>query len=327
MLKFGGAADLSSGDSCDSLSEVFYGSASDSVGRSSTGSIPWAEDAIRQNQEEWERIERMFYGEEDLPTDAKTRQEFLEWMTAFPHLRISGAQMPIYYDPERLPEADGDFEEVLCIDPPPQRRRKSYFSSETRSGHVARKQHLSGNFPSTSATLQGLQVSPGTRGMRNGSVTYRESQRGAHRSRPKSPDRAVNLSTRLQRLDIQKLEPVVRPPRRETLLQSRSSNSLLPGKVIRTTEMPVYHVTHRLEPMPPILNLRLIYRETQREDHQPPRSKGTSILPAIDGQHLAPQELAMRSISAINRRQMCQNPFSSGHIQSASRFKSNSPID
>jgi hypothetical protein len=35
--------------------------------QSSIGSIPWAEDAILENKEEWEKIERIFYGEEDLP--------------------------------------------------------------------------------------------------------------------------------------------------------------------------------------------------------------------------------------------------------------------
>jgi hypothetical protein len=34
---------------------------------SSIGSLPWAEDSIFENKEEWEKIERIFYGEEDLP--------------------------------------------------------------------------------------------------------------------------------------------------------------------------------------------------------------------------------------------------------------------
>lgn len=64
-----------------------------SQGRSSISSIPWAEDAIKQNQDEWDAIEEMFYGERPLPNDPKIRQEFTEWMTKFPHLRIVGRQI------------------------------------------------------------------------------------------------------------------------------------------------------------------------------------------------------------------------------------------
>ncbi|XP_055677178.1 uncharacterized protein LOC129786293 [Lutzomyia longipalpis] len=313
-LRLFGGPEVSSDDSSGSLTEVFYASTSDKS-RSSTGSIPWAEDAIRQNQLEWERIERIFYGEEELPADPKTRQEFLEWMTAFPHLRVCGSQVPLFYDPERVPEGEEGYEEIFAIDPAPQRRRKSYIS-ETRSGHVMRKANQM-TFPPTSAIVR---LSPKVRDIRNGgSVTYREVQRVPQRSRPKSPEKAVNLSTRLHRLDMNS----TRPPRRETLLQSRSSNALLPGghdaaaavSLIRT-EVPVYH------PMPPILNLRLIYRE--REE---PRTKASSVLlPAIDVKHLmGPRELATRS--AINRRHIVPDPFCSP-IQSASRrFKANAPIE
>ena len=63
-----------------------------SVDRYSINSIPWAEDAIKQNQEEWERIERIFYGEEELPRNKKIAQEIMEWQKKFPHLRINGKQ-------------------------------------------------------------------------------------------------------------------------------------------------------------------------------------------------------------------------------------------
>lgn len=64
--------------------------AKSSVRSSSIGSIPWAEDAIKQNEEEWNAIEQMFYGERELPTNKKIREEFLEWIIKFPHLRVVG---------------------------------------------------------------------------------------------------------------------------------------------------------------------------------------------------------------------------------------------
>lgn len=89
--------------------------------RSSSASLPFAEEAINQNQQEWEHIERIFYGEEPLPADQKTREEFLDWMETFPYLRVVGQKVntdrfrtgrnPIYH------------EETLVIDPPPPNRR------------------------------------------------------------------------------------------------------------------------------------------------------------------------------------------------------------
>lgn len=80
-------------ESDDDLNQIF--SSSSSYDRSSIGSIPWAEDSIKKNQEEWEHIERMFYGEEDLPQQTDLRNEILEWRKAFPHLRINGKKMKI----------------------------------------------------------------------------------------------------------------------------------------------------------------------------------------------------------------------------------------
>lgn len=64
-----------------------------SQGRSSSGSLPFAEDAIRQNQQDWEHIERIFYGEDALPEDEKTKEEFLDWMESFPYLRLVGKKI------------------------------------------------------------------------------------------------------------------------------------------------------------------------------------------------------------------------------------------
>lgn len=81
-------------------------------------SLPFAEDTIRQNQAEWEHIERIFYGEEPLPADEKTREEFQDWMVTFPYYRLVGKRVnteqfggrnPIYH------------EEVIAIDPDPRR--------------------------------------------------------------------------------------------------------------------------------------------------------------------------------------------------------------
>lgn len=87
--------DSSSSDTtCDEATDIWLTSATSSQGRSSSiSSIPWAEDAIKQNQEEWETIEQMFYGELPLPTNKKIREEFEEWMAKFPHIRIVGRQI------------------------------------------------------------------------------------------------------------------------------------------------------------------------------------------------------------------------------------------
>lgn len=85
-------------------------------GRSSISSIPWAEDAIQQNQDEWEHIERMLYGEEPLPTDPKLRNEFSDWMTKFPHLRVIGQTVPFHFDCCAVP-SDLNYEETIALDP------------------------------------------------------------------------------------------------------------------------------------------------------------------------------------------------------------------
>lgn len=110
-----------------------------SQGRSSISSIPWAEDAIKQNQDEWEAIEAMFYGERALPNDPKLRQEFQEWMTKFPHLRIVGRQIvPTKYDSAVAPEAPENLgnQIELCM--------------RITSGPLLAKRGKSGRLPSSS---------------------------------------------------------------------------------------------------------------------------------------------------------------------------------
>lgn len=60
----------------------------------------------------------MFYGEDKLPTDPKLRNEFLDWMTLFPHIRITGEQIPFHFDCCAVP-CDVNYEEIIAIDPPP----------------------------------------------------------------------------------------------------------------------------------------------------------------------------------------------------------------
>ncbi|XP_061399854.1 uncharacterized protein LOC133335560 [Musca vetustissima] len=67
------------------LQEVPYTSSS-SIDRGSIGSIPWNDDAIRLNQIEWEKVENMLAGIEDLPTDDDLRKEILDWQKKFPKL-------------------------------------------------------------------------------------------------------------------------------------------------------------------------------------------------------------------------------------------------
>ncbi|XP_052891897.1 uncharacterized protein LOC128299824 [Anopheles moucheti] len=109
----------------DTLTELSRESLTSSQGRSSIGSIPWAEDAIKQNQNEWERIDRMFYGEEDLPVDAKLREEILEWTSVFPFLRVTGKPITIQ-ESVHVKGNDPFYEEIYMIDPPlPGRTRSS----------------------------------------------------------------------------------------------------------------------------------------------------------------------------------------------------------
>ncbi|XP_011205227.2 uncharacterized protein LOC105227545 [Bactrocera dorsalis] len=71
-------------DDSEFLQDVPYSSSS--LDRSSIGSIPWADDAIKQNQLDWEQVERMLSSEEALPVEPDLRNEIIEWQTKFPQL-------------------------------------------------------------------------------------------------------------------------------------------------------------------------------------------------------------------------------------------------
>lgn len=85
-----------SSDSDDLIEDFWFSSPNASFDGSSINSIPWAEDVVKQNQDLWESVERMFYGEQSLPeNDEKLRNEIIEWTTRFPYLRIIGKSIQI----------------------------------------------------------------------------------------------------------------------------------------------------------------------------------------------------------------------------------------
>ncbi|KAH8330237.1 hypothetical protein KR067_000311 [Drosophila pandora] len=68
------------------LQEVPYSSSS--IDRSSVGSIPWADDAIKKNLLAWERVERLLSGEDSLEDEKEPelRNEIADWQRKFPSL-------------------------------------------------------------------------------------------------------------------------------------------------------------------------------------------------------------------------------------------------
>lgn len=125
-------------DSDDCNEENWFGSSTTSADNSSISSIPWAEDVVNQNKDEWEWIERMFYGEEDLPNDEKLRDEIISWTGKFPHLRIIGQQAPIYYN-VNAQQSDHNYEEIIAIHPP---RSNHYFNSSSAYSRIETMSNL-----------------------------------------------------------------------------------------------------------------------------------------------------------------------------------------
>lgn len=104
-------------DSEDLADDFWFTSPSPSFDGSSVNSIPWAEDAVKQNQELWERIERMFYGEESLPVnDEKLFNEISEWRERFPYLRVIGKQQSLHFNENVVPH-EQNYEEIISIHP------------------------------------------------------------------------------------------------------------------------------------------------------------------------------------------------------------------
>ncbi|KAH8383668.1 hypothetical protein KR009_009950 [Drosophila setifemur] len=78
-------ADIDQDDS-EFLQDVPYSSSS--IDRSSVGSIPWADDAIKKNHLAWERVERLLSGEDSLEEEQEPelRNEIGDWQRKFPTL-------------------------------------------------------------------------------------------------------------------------------------------------------------------------------------------------------------------------------------------------
>ncbi|XP_065372376.1 uncharacterized protein LOC135964188 [Calliphora vicina] len=82
---FGNEEDDEDFDNQGYLQDVPY--TSSSVDRSSIGSIPWADDAIKINKMEWERVEKMLSAIEPLTTaEDDLKKEILDWQKKFPKL-------------------------------------------------------------------------------------------------------------------------------------------------------------------------------------------------------------------------------------------------
>ncbi|XP_017122477.1 uncharacterized protein LOC108142901 [Drosophila elegans] len=77
-------------DDSEFLQDVPYSSSS--IDRSSVGSIPWADDAIKKNLLDWERVERLMSGEDPLLLqeeelqEPELRNEIADWQRKFPCL-------------------------------------------------------------------------------------------------------------------------------------------------------------------------------------------------------------------------------------------------
>lgn len=119
-------------DSDDLNEDNWFTSSATSFDGSSINSIPWAEDVIKQNNDEWENIERMFYGESDLPADEKLRNEIVEWTKRFPHVRVVGHQASIYFG-ENTPSSPANFDEIFAIHPTCESARKQMTNHNTNS--------------------------------------------------------------------------------------------------------------------------------------------------------------------------------------------------
>ncbi|XP_063705392.1 uncharacterized protein LOC134834592 [Culicoides brevitarsis] len=126
-----GAASSSSRDvSTDDSMTLTNGS--NSPDGTSISSLTWAEDAVRQTQLEWERIERILYGEEPLPKNDKPFcEEVLAWRRFFPELRVLGKAAKFFYS-DNLKPTDPEYEEVFAEHPQTQsaRTRQEFRESE-----------------------------------------------------------------------------------------------------------------------------------------------------------------------------------------------------
>lgn len=132
-------------DSEDFIDDYWFLSPSVSNDGSSVNSIPWADGVLKQNQELWDRVERMFYGEESLPdNDTKLSNEIREWTTHFPYFRVSGVAMPIETissDGSDPIPSDPHFEEILAMHPSPDLNTTKSATKVPSTARTSRPQH------------------------------------------------------------------------------------------------------------------------------------------------------------------------------------------
>ncbi|EDW66535.2 uncharacterized protein [Drosophila virilis] len=112
--------DADKDDDSEFLQDVPYSSSS--IDRSSIGSIPWADDAIKKNKLDWERVDRMISGEEPLSElEPELRHEIADWQRKFPSLLARKAKplKPQSFDSSRnttgrneLPDESGDIDSI-----------------------------------------------------------------------------------------------------------------------------------------------------------------------------------------------------------------------
>lgn len=119
------------------------GTSSIDDGSSSRGSsMPWAAEAIEQNRRDWLQIDEMLYGERELPRNDRLRQELVQWMARFPHIRTRGRAIESsdLYAIQMNKTIKKD-EEVFAIDPQP----RKHFLMTFQPNHLDNHHQLSTN--------------------------------------------------------------------------------------------------------------------------------------------------------------------------------------
>lgn len=259
----------------------------------SSSSIPWAEENIADNRNEWNKIERIFYGEEELPTEPKTRNEFLEWMELFPHLRVVGKKVPIYYDPSAKEE--NVVNEILAIDPPIERYNSRSKSSSRKTNtdeiYFTRKSSKSKEDNLSSDLNKLLKIS------RSPVMTRRQHLNNSQKSQNNEtkvpyfvvPSSSYGKTTLLNR---------------RKFITSISSSEIVPEKVSRFPQNT--SLSASMIRMPQILNLKILNRVPQISVKSAVygvdgnRNRNRTILPSIElKQTTASTSSAKRSASIL----------------------------
>lgn len=265
-----------------SLNEnIDYQSDDDSIGTlinsptnsSVSSSNSWAEDNITDNRNEWNKIERIFYGEEELPSEPNTRNEFLEWMELFPHLRIIGSKVPIYYDPNAKEE--NVVNEILAIDPPIERYNSRCKSSSRKpnTDEIFFTRKSSKSKDNLSSDLNKfLKIS------RSPVMTRRQHLNNSQKSQTnetKVPYFVVPSSTSSGKTTLLN---------RRKFITSISSNAILPSEKDTRFSLNT-SLSASVIRMPPLLNFKILNRVPQmciKSAVYGSRNRNRTILPSIE---------------------------------------------